>query len=107
MKTAASVIIIYTLVITVAYRCRGTNKYFTAQTNILVTQTNCSRHKQILRGTNQYSYSKNKYCQGKNKMFTTQTKTLTAEVYLTAEMIFALSGYLVSLTKYGGILSIR
>ena len=51
-------------------------------------------------------------CHGTNKYFTTQTniliaktKTLTSEVYLTAEMIFALSGYLVSLTKYGGILS--
>ena len=83
MKTAASVTTIYTLVITVAHR-------------------------------KQYSHGKNIYCNDKNKMFTTQTniltaqtKTLAAEVNLTAEMIFASSGYLVSLTKYGGILSFR
>ena len=54
---------------------------FTAQTNILTAKTNSVTAK-----TN---------------------KTLTAEVNLTAEMIFAVSGYLVNLTKYGGILSIR
>ena len=91
---------------TVAQKCHGTNKNFTAQTKT-------SRHKQELHGTNENLTAKTKTLtaqtktltaqtktltaqtktsrhkrklHGTNKNFTAQTKTLTAEVNLTAEM---------------------